>query len=496
MTKPQVTIVVVPRERFSFAERSLENLYENTAFPFELVYVSAGAPERIRRYLEREAERKKFRLVRCDRYLSPNQARNLGLREVHTKYVVFLDNDTLVAPGWLDALVQCAEETGAWIVGPLYLYGEFDRAVIHMAGGKLQVEEQEGKRVLLDEQYLFDTQIDDAPRPLRRRSCDYVEFHCMLVRTEIFEQVGPLDEKLLSVQEERDCCLTALHAGGSVYVEPKAVVTFVPPPPCEWWDLPYLMLRWSEAWSVASVRHFNEKWSIAAVRHIRDKTGHNEGESIIGFGRSWRRRIAGLKIGASDVTDGPRLPLEEAELMIALFQSVDRDCFDLALTAKDGAVIESASSLLPHEMLEQLPGFMRKAEEGNLNLMVRPLDRGRQDDLVLIRVDDLSAEDVHNVRRYAFMTLQTRPNRYQCWLAVERRTAAILGSRTAPGVVQASLNDFVHLAGSQSVGHHFGDTDSRCPRVQFVEAVVGQLTTTRQLESPEILPFLLSGRIC
>ena len=39
MNNPQVTIVVVPRERYQFARESLESLYENTAFAFNLVYV-------------------------------------------------------------------------------------------------------------------------------------------------------------------------------------------------------------------------------------------------------------------------------------------------------------------------------------------------------------------------------------------------------------------------------------------------------------------------
>jgi GT2 family glycosyltransferase len=40
------------------------------------------------------------------------------------KYVVFIDNDVLVTPGWLGSLVRRTEETGAWLVGALYCFGE------------------------------------------------------------------------------------------------------------------------------------------------------------------------------------------------------------------------------------------------------------------------------------------------------------------------------------------------------------------------------------
>jgi FAD/FMN-containing dehydrogenase len=113
MKDPQVTIIVVPRERFSHTRRSLENIYDQTNVPFNLVYVDGGSPTYVRRYLEGEAQRRKFQLIRTNHYLSPNEARNLGLRQPKTKYTVFIDNDALVTPGWLSVLVESDLPTGA-----------------------------------------------------------------------------------------------------------------------------------------------------------------------------------------------------------------------------------------------------------------------------------------------------------------------------------------------------------------------------------------------
>jgi hypothetical protein len=60
------------------------------------------------------------------------------------------------------------------------------------------------------------------------------------------------------------------EAGGTVYVEPDALVSWVTPPPLTWSDLPYFMLRWSDAWNRASVRHFREKWRLDE----EDPNGH------------------------------------------------------------------------------------------------------------------------------------------------------------------------------------------------------------------------------
>jgi GT2 family glycosyltransferase len=485
MAETEVTIIVVPRERFSFVERSLPNIYNNTNVPFKLIYVTGAAPLPVRRYLERESEEKGFQFLNAEHYLSPNQARNLGLSKARTKYVVFLDNDALVTPGWLKSLIKCADETAASVVGPLYLIGELDRAIIHMAGGRLHIEEEEGKRILCDEQYLFDTPVSEATMRLRRQRCDYAEFHCMLVRTETLERVGLMDEKLLNLHEERDFCLSTLRVGGAVYIEPKAVVTYVPPPPCEWWDLPYFMLRWSETWTVPSVRHFNNKWDIARVRHVSDKGNVHEDGTVIGFGRAWRRRIAGVRVEAEKSGYLPESPLEQAELTVAMFLSVDREYFDLALTTDDGRVIECLSKLIPFDILRQLPRFLREADRYGLKVGVRPIDQGRSDEPALLRLDNLGAEDLSKIKHHAFLTLRTNPNEYQCWFAVDRknwRSAAALAKWLPPANAQTNADGFIHLASSKSAG------------AQFAEGVAGLLTTARQLENSGIQPLLSLGR--
>src|ERR1043166_5267514 len=130
----RVTIVVVPRDHFSVAERALETLLDRTDLPFDLVYVDGRSPRYLRRYLESKASALDFTLVRTEHYLSPNQARNIGAAHASSEYVVFMDNDTIVAPGWLAPLVDCADTTGAWVVGPLHLIGELEHHNVHAAG--------------------------------------------------------------------------------------------------------------------------------------------------------------------------------------------------------------------------------------------------------------------------------------------------------------------------------------------------------------------------
>jgi GT2 family glycosyltransferase len=490
MEHPQVTIVVVPRERFSQTQRSLEDLYEHTTLPFHLIYVDAGAPPRIQRYLEEAARQKNFELIRVDRYLSPNQARNLAQRQVKTKYVVFLDNDTRLTPFWLEKLVNCAEETGAWVVGPLYLIGELSRQTIHMAGGVAHTGEQDGERIFYDEHLLVDTSLADVRDALQRRACDYVEFHCALVKNEVFERLGPLDEQLLSVHEHIDLGLNVKRAGGLVYIEPGAVITFIPPPPCDWRDLPYFMMRWSEAWNQATVRHFKEKWGYSSMRSFDDQAGLDSEDTILRWARRNRRRLAGLRIlGEGD--DGPESPREEAQCMVALFLSVDREAFDLGLVAEDEHPLEELANVGADAVFDRLSGMLARAHEENLNLMIRPLPAPASNPVVLLRLDDMNKERLAKVRSHAFLVLETGAETYQCWLAITKgdpRSAALW--RRLGLSARAGGADPVRIAGSRIVSPEIRQANGGAPRVRLVEGHSGLLNPLWVLEEQGLLPLL------
>ncbi len=265
MTNSNVTLVISPRERFSYTRESLESIYENTQFPFSLVYVDGGSPKKVKTYLETQAKEKGFKLIRTEHYLSPNQARNLALSQVKSDYVVFIDNDVVVTPGWLNRLVNCAEETAATVVCPLTCIGQPVHETVHLAGGEARIiVETEGDRTVRkvhEKHYFVNKPVAEVRHRLQRRQCEFAEFHCMLVRRAIFDQIGLLDEGLLNTREHIDFCLNVTQSGGKIYCEPDSVVTYVTAP-LEWSDVPFFLLRWSDEWELASLQHFKEKWDL------------------------------------------------------------------------------------------------------------------------------------------------------------------------------------------------------------------------------------------
>lgn len=265
-TSPSITLVVSPRERFSYIQPSLESIYRHTRIPFELIYVDVDSPKHLRHYLAQSAAERAFTLLRTNYFMSPNQVRNLALSHARTKYVLFIDNDIHVSPGWLEHLWQCAHETDAAVVAPLLCVGKPLHERVLMAGGEVRIVSERYNRTvhrrLYKECYHVNRSASLMQRQLKRQPCEYAELNCMLVKREIFEQIGPFDEKLLSAREHVDFCLNVAKVGGKIFCEPKAVVTCVPTMPNQWSDLAYFMLRWSDAWEAASLIHFQNKWKL------------------------------------------------------------------------------------------------------------------------------------------------------------------------------------------------------------------------------------------
>ena len=303
----RATVVVVPRDRFSRARESLESIFEHTAAPFELVYVDAGSPAPLRDWLRDQARLHGFELIRHGGYLPPNESRAIGAARATTDFVVFIDNDVNVTPGWLAKLVECADETGAAMVSPLTCEDGFDR--IHFAGGEVAINvDQEGggeTRRVRDEMFFAQRSLASVGSKIHREQCTLAEYHCVLVRRSDLERVGGPDPTILSTRDHVDLSLAITQAGGTVWLEPESVVTFMGTTPLEPRDLHFYALRWSDEWQRRSLERFREKWDLANDEFFQQRLGNLD----------WRRRNAIVGPIARRLTLGRKSPRVETMLV-------------------------------------------------------------------------------------------------------------------------------------------------------------------------------------
>jgi len=262
---PRVTIVVSPRERFEQAILSLVAILATDDAPFRLIYVDGASPEPIAAELEAAVVKAGHTYIRSTLYLAPNQARNMALPLIDTEYVVFVDNDVIFAKGWLGALIACADETGAGLVTPTILVGPEQKMPdlpIHHAGGVLELEPTtKGRRMKRSHGYEHQRYVDRRDE-LTRGETGCTEFHVVLVRKAVLDDIGPFDDKLIGFTDELDMALKARARGWKIYFEPTSVVCYAVGKRVTWRETPYFCLRWSTRLAMGAERYFYRKWDL------------------------------------------------------------------------------------------------------------------------------------------------------------------------------------------------------------------------------------------
>jgi GT2 family glycosyltransferase len=301
VTLPSVTLIVVQRERFSLTQPSLDSILADHSYPFQLIYVDGGSPSSTRQYLQEQADQYDcMTLIRCDRYLRANEARNLALPLVKTAdYIVFIDNDVIVEPGWLQLLVNCAEEEQAGIVSPLILQGDPqvpEEIEVHVLAVKADFYPQSsGKRRLNQKTLLHCAKLRTIDREFSRISVDAVELHTMLIRRSLMDEIV-LDEVFDSLESHLDICLQAQVQGAKIFVEPKARVTFLYPklvPGINQDELPFYLFKWNEIYIRKALTHAREKWNL-----------ESDDSTLWGF---WRWAISNRQLPAKWATSDSNL---------------------------------------------------------------------------------------------------------------------------------------------------------------------------------------------
>ena len=111
MTEPdvKVSVAVVPRERFSSTAATLRSIAANTPDDVEIVWVDNGHPAAWRERPRRPHPR--GRRVPTERWLRPGATHNAAIDAATGDFIVIVENNVLVEPGWLEKLMECAEKT-------------------------------------------------------------------------------------------------------------------------------------------------------------------------------------------------------------------------------------------------------------------------------------------------------------------------------------------------------------------------------------------------
>ena len=193
--EPEVSVVIPVFNKLDYTLDCLRAVVEATPRIYELIVVDNGSVDATPTALE---EISGIRVTSNPVNLGFAKACNQGARRASGSWIVFLNNDTLPQPGWLEGMLACAgAESRIGIVGCKLVFPQSGE--VQCAGVSF------GKRGLPVEDFQYADPND--PELSRDREVEAVSGACLLVRRNLFLKLGGFDERFLNGYEDIDLCL-------------------------------------------------------------------------------------------------------------------------------------------------------------------------------------------------------------------------------------------------------------------------------------------------
>jgi len=213
VASPRVSIIIPVFNQVGFTLRCLLSLCRHrTEVPFEVIVVDDGSTDDT---VPRLSAIGNLRLIRNAENQGFVRSCCSGAAQARGECLVFLNNDTQVQPGWLDALSGTfVQRPDAGLVGSRLIYPDGRQ---QEAGAILSADGSAWNYGHLDDPY--------KPRYSYLREADYCSGAALAIPRALFERLGGFDQDFApAYYEDADLAMRVRAAGYRVYYQPAARV--------------------------------------------------------------------------------------------------------------------------------------------------------------------------------------------------------------------------------------------------------------------------------
>ena len=203
---PTVSVIIPTRDKIELLRPCIESLESKTLYKnYEVIVVDNNSVEPVTQDYLKKLDQKHKVLT----YSAPfNYARlnNFAAEHASGEYLLLLNNDTeVIAPEWMTALLEHAQRPEVGAVGAKLL---FPGGIIQHAGVIVGINGLAGHAFRFQHSSASYCGLADVIR-----NCSAVTGACLMMRGELFKQLGGFDEKLAVGLQDIDLCLRLRELG-------------------------------------------------------------------------------------------------------------------------------------------------------------------------------------------------------------------------------------------------------------------------------------------
>lgn len=249
---PRASVIVLTHDNLAFSRMCVASILENTEYPnYELIVVDNASQDGTRQEMERVAQLvRPMRVIANDHNAGFGPGNNQALASATGDLFFLLNNDTMVAKGWLTRLARHLRDEKLGLIGPATnrTCNEAQIDLDYQTWAEFQAEARRLSRKHDGERY-----------PIRMPM-----MFCTGFRRDFFEEVGPLDERYeVGMFEDEDYALRAKAAGYLTAWTPEVYVHHA------YHASIGKLLPTGDYMRLVELNksRFEEKWGISWVRH-------------------------------------------------------------------------------------------------------------------------------------------------------------------------------------------------------------------------------------
>ncbi|MDD1702408.1 MAG: glycosyltransferase [Methanoregula sp.] len=223
---PRISIIIPTKDHVEILKRCVQSILNKTTYQnYEIVIVdNQSTMQETQDYYKSLKKNPQIKVLYYDKPFNFSAINNYAVAQVNSPYILFLNNDTeVISEEWLSAMLEHAQREGVGAVGAKLLY---PNKLIQHAGVILGITGTPGQKGVAEHSHKF------LPHNCR----DYffraqiignysaVTAACMMMRKDLFFEIGGFNEDFIIAFNDLDLCLKLMRAGYLIIYTPYSVL--------------------------------------------------------------------------------------------------------------------------------------------------------------------------------------------------------------------------------------------------------------------------------